>query len=143
MSDDAVIPADDAFLGTWVLDPAQSRYQFGQPPKSGSYKISARGNRYHTDIQWTDQTDRAFEASYDAVPDGVEHPYENPAVADAVSMTRINAYTLDSASVKDGQRIAYARRVLSEDGQIMTITQSGVNTQGDSYVNLAVYVKQP
>ncbi|MBZ0301681.1 MAG: hypothetical protein K8J31_18180 [Anaerolineae bacterium] len=142
MTDEALIAPDDAFLGTWVLDASQSNYTFGQPPKSGTYRIRTQGNHYHMDIAWTDQTDQAFDVSYEAIPDGLEYPYEDPAVADRVSMTRVDARTLDSASFQGRQRIAYARRVLSEDGRTMTIRQSGSDRHGQQYTNLAVYAKQ-
>ncbi len=144
MESQPLIASDDAFLGIWVLDPARSDYEFGQPPKSGVYHISTDGERYRMDIAWTDQADQEFEVSYEAIPDGVEYPYEAAPAADrvSVSMTRVDERTLDSASFKDGKQIAYARRVLSADGTFMTITQSGLDGHGREYSNLSVYEKQ-
>jgi hypothetical protein len=31
------IPRPDPFYGEWVLDPAQSQYELGNPPASGLY----------------------------------------------------------------------------------------------------------
>ena len=79
---------------------------------------------------------------YTGVPDGKEVRLEgNPAV-DAVSMTRINARTLDTAALKEGEVVTYATRVLSEDGRVMEITMSGKNTEGRPYHNLAIYEKR-
>lgn len=134
------IPPDDPFVGIWTLDPDESDYQFGEPPASGTYTLEADGDAYNVTMIWTTVDGKPMEASYSSVPDGMEYPYDSPAV-DTVSMTRVDAYTLDSASKKDGQVIAYARRELSDDRQSMTITQSGTTPEGDPFANVSVYRK--
>ena len=129
----------DPFLGTWQLIPNQSRYDFGQPPASGTYRIAANKTGYSFTIQWTTADSQPMNVAYDSVPDGQQHPYENPAIADAVSMTRVSERQLDSASFKDGQQIAHAARVLSADGQTMTITQSGTTPDGVFFSNVSRY----
>ena len=136
------ISPTDPFLGTWLLEPAQSQYAFGPPPKTGTYTLSAQGEYIHFDIAWTDQNDQPFQHSFDMIPDGQQHPYENPAVADFGSLTRVNERTLDSATFKGGQQIAYASRVLSDDGLTMTVSQSGNTPQGEPFVNVSRYTKQ-
>ena len=93
-------------------------------------------------MDWIDAQGKANHQSYDAIPDGKEHPYENPALVDTVSMTRVDSRTLDSASFKGGKRIAYARRTLSADGHTMTIVQSGETPQGSPFATQAGYVRQ-
>lgn len=133
----------DPFVGTWKLDPEQSRYQFGSPPQSGTYRIEADGNSYLITMDWIDAQGKSLHQSYIAIPDGVQHPYENTNVADFVSMTRLDELTLDSATYKGGERIAYAVRSLSADKQTMTITQSGTTPMGGvAFENRAVYVRE-
>lgn len=133
----------DAFIGTWKLDSEQSKYQFGTPPQSGTYRIDADDSGYLITMDWIDAQGKSFHQSYTATPDGQQHPYENPSVAEFVSMTRIDDLTLDSATYKNGERIAYALRVLSADKQTMTITQSGTTPMGGvQFENRAVYVRQ-
>lgn len=136
------IPPDDAFLGTWVLQPAQSQYAFGQPPKTGTYQVSALGHQYRMDIHWTDASDNPFETAYQSTPDGVVYPFEGSPAVDAVCTTRVDERTLDSVSYKGDVEVAHARRVLSEDGQSMTVTQSGITPQGNTFHNISVYKKQ-
>ena len=136
---------NDLFVGIWELDPSQSDYQIGTPPQSGLYRIApdANGNGYMISMSWTDAQGREFYAAYSAMPDGVRYAYENSEVADFISMTRLDDYTLDSAIYKGGERIAYSVRVLSDDGQTMTITQSGFTPDGTPFDNRSVYVRQP
>ena len=118
---------DDLFVGIWELDPTQSDYQAGTPPQSGLYRIApdANGSGYMISMSWTDAQGREAYAAYTAMPDGVQYPYENSDAADFISMTRLDEYTLDSAIYKDGSRIAYSVRALSDDRQVMYISQSG------------------
>ena len=76
------------------------------------------------------------------IPDGQQHPYENPTAADFVSLTQVDERTLDSATFKGGEQIAYASRVLSDDGRTMTVSQSGNTPEGEALVNVSVYRKQ-
>ena len=129
----------DRFLGTWELIADQSRYEFGQPPAGGTYTITANETGYSFTIHWTTADGQQLSAAYDAIPDGQQYPYENTAVADAVSMTRVNEQQLDSASFKSNRQIAHAARILSADGQTMTITQSGQTPDGTPFSNISVY----
>ncbi|MEP7293993.1 MAG: hypothetical protein ABI835_19560 [Chloroflexota bacterium] len=137
-------PSYDRFVGLWELDPAQSDYQVGTPPQTGLYRIApdAKGTGYMISMNWTDAQGRESYAAYTALPDGVQYAYENSDVADFISMTRLDEYTLDSAIIKGGRRIAYSLRELSDDGQAMTITQSGFAPDGTPFDNRSVYVRQ-
>lgn len=137
-----MIATGDPFLGTWKLDPSQSQYEFGPPPKTGTYTLSRQGERLRFDVAWTDHNDQPFQVSFDMIPDGQQHPYDNPAVADFVSLTRVDERTLDSATFKGGQQIAYASRALSADGRTMTVSQSGSTPQGQTFTNVSVYHRQ-
>jgi hypothetical protein len=135
---------DDRFIGLWELDPTQSDYQVGMPPQTGLYRIApdANGSGYMISMSWTDAQGRESYAAYTAMPDGVHYPYENSDVADSISMTRLDERTLDSAIYKDGVCIAYSVRQLSDDGQLMQITQSGYAQDGSTFENRSLYVRQ-
>src|SRR5690606_16450916 len=85
--------ADDAFLGQWEMDPAENRYEAGQPPQSGGYTIVRDGADYRFFMTWTNAEGQPFEMEYRTTPDGVAYSYENPAVADTIKTTRVDAYT--------------------------------------------------
>lgn len=133
---------EDPFIGLWQLNPQGSQYEFGQPPQRGRYHIQAEGDGYLITIEWTTAEGQSHRLSYHGIPDGQEYPSDNPAVADTVSMTRIDPRTLDSTSKKAGHIVGYARRSLSEDGQTMIITQSGTTPEGQEFSNLSIYEKR-
>jgi hypothetical protein len=90
-------------------------------------------------MAWTSADGQPFQMDYRTTPDGVAYPYENPAVADTIRTTRVDANTLDTETTKGGKVIASGRRVLSPDGQSMTITQSGFRSDGTAFTNRSVY----
>lgn len=136
------MPQPDPFLGIWHLIPDQSRYEFGQPPASGTYILTANETSYTFTIQWTTADGQAMNATFDGIPDGQQYPYENPAIADAISLTRVNDRQLDSATFKNGQQIAHATRVLSANEQTMTITQTGQMPDGTPFSNISFYQRK-
>jgi hypothetical protein len=135
------IAEDDLFLGTWQLQPNLSDYGFGQPPAEGLYRISRYGEGYKFEITWTTAAGRQMETSYVGIPDGDKYPFEDPQIAEAVSLTRVDELTLDSESFKDGRRIAHARRELVESRDKMRVTQSAETPEGTKYSNTAYYQK--
>lgn len=135
--------ADNLFIGKWQLDPTKSDYEHGFPPQSGTYIITSEGNGLKFAMAWTGVDGKSFEMAYHAIPDGVDYPYENPQVADTLSLTLVDDHTLDSDSKKGGKVSTHGRRSLSPDGQTMTIVQSGTTAEGQPYRNLSVYERQP
>jgi hypothetical protein len=77
--------------------------------------------------------------SFAGRPDGEPHPYEDPAVADELTVVLSAPRTLDTIVHKDGRQIALGRRELSEDGKVLTVTQSGTRPDGTSFANVSVY----
>lgn len=137
----ATLDAVSGFLGAWKLNREKSVYQLGEPPKVGDYIIEPDGDRLKVTMHWITIDDKVFNQVYYSIPDGKDYPYTDGPGVDAVSMTLSAPNTLDSAAIKDGKVISFARRILSEDGKTLTITMSGVTPQGTPYSNLAIYEK--
>lgn len=129
----------DSFLGKWQLDPAQNQYEVGTPPQDGLYTIEATATGYLFTIEWTAPDGKPMKVNYTATPDGVHYAYENPAIADSIATTRVNELTLDTETLKGGQVAAFARRLLSNDKNTMTVTQSGKTPDGTAFSNVSVY----
>jgi hypothetical protein len=131
----------DVFEGYWILDPVQNRYEYGDAPLSASYRIERINHVYRIKMEWVAANQQALEMRYEAIPDG--HPYpvlDNPGV-DSICTTRIGEYTLNTEACKAGVVVARAHRVISEDSQMMTVTQFGQYPDGGMYSNRAVYYR--
>ena len=132
----------DLFIGKWLLREAD--YESGQPPREAAYKISHDHSGYCVEMDWLTDEGEHMRAEYFAVPDGSQYPVDNPAAEDnTMSMVRVDEKTLDSTVKQNGDVVAYARRVLSEDGNTMTIIQSGPTSDGATFNNVSVYVRVP
>lgn len=130
----------DPFAATWRLQPDQCAYEQGQPPTAGTYCIERTETGYRFHMAWTAVDGQEHALQFEAVPDGQRHPYAGPG-ADEVSLTRVAANQLDSAAWGNGHRMAYASRVLSGDGRVMIVTQSGWLPDGTPYSNRSVYAR--
>ena len=129
----------DAFCGTWRLRPEESRYQHGRPPRQAVYQIECEREWVLFAARWTDADGRRLEMSFAGIADGEPHPYDDPVVADTLTVVLSGPRTLDTIVEKDGRTVALGRRELSEDGAVLTVTQSSTAPDGTAFANVSVY----
>lgn len=135
-------PADtsDPFAATWELQTEQCAYEQGQPPTAGTYRIERTQTGYRFYMAWTAVDGQTHALQFDGVPDGQRHPYAGPGT-DEISLTRVAANQLDSKAWVGGHQVAHASRVLSDDGRIMVVVQSGSLPDGTPFSNRSVYAR--
>jgi hypothetical protein len=136
---EARMPINPLFIGTWELIPEKSSYELGQPPRSGTYRISESGEGYAIDMTWTTPQGAPAALSYRAIPDDKRYTQEDTSVADETSMTDVGPRQLDTRAFKGGNVILHASRILSADGDTMDVCQTGVAPDGSQYRNRSVY----
>lgn len=126
----------DAIYGTWVLNRERSSYRSGSMPLSivRVYEPHPDGVK-HTIVTVTERGTNVavFVAEYDSM----EYRVRGATDVDAVTMTAIDAQTAEIGLRHGGREIGFARRVISADGQEMTMEIS----MGGSR-NVAVYDKR-
>ena len=128
----ALFAADDPFVGTWKLDLAKSRYSPGPAPKSGSniFEPAPGGLKLIVRNQDTQGKPTSFERI--ELYDGMTHPAhgEGRIGPDAVSMKRVDAYTIKIVNYKNGKAFARTTRKVSKDGKTMTSASKGADAEG-------------
>jgi hypothetical protein len=129
--------AIDDFLGRWVLDPASSRYTYGDPPREATLDFSREGETLLVRIDWVDAKGQRQTVSYAAVPDGRPTATGVPG-ADTFALELVNDRRLDSWASRDGEVVARATRTLSPDGRRMTVVQTAIVALG-ALDDLSVY----
>ena len=137
--DETAAGAIDAFCHTWRLRPAESRYEHGAPPREAVYRIERDGPWLLFAARWVDAHGRRLEMSFAGIPDGRQYAYEDPSVADTLTTTLVDARTLDTVIEIKNRVVGTGRRVLSEDGRTMTVTQSGTTPDGRPFANVSIY----
>jgi len=128
-------------IGTWKLDPAKSKYS-GAVPKSQvarleevdaalkvvSDRVEADGKMTH--FEWT------------AKFDGMDYPVKGDPGRDAVSVKKIDDYTLEITNKKAGKVTTTIKAVYAKDGKSRTETATGTDAQGKKVENVTQWMKQ-
>ena len=133
--------AADPVIGTWKLDVAKSKYSPGPPPKSLTVRFEAAGAGVKVTSDGVPADGQATHTEYTANYDGKDYPITGSAIADTVSLKRIDANTVERTDKKGGKVVQTLTRKVSSDGKMMTTTVKGTNAQGQPVNNELVFGK--
>jgi len=132
----------DPLIGVWALDLSKSIYEPGPPPLrlSTTYRKTTEGYAFVS--EGLDAQGRPFKVDGAVIFDGQYHPTAGSPNWDEVAFRPIDAFTSEVTRRKAGVVVQTARRVLSPDGTVLTITTNGVDATGRRTKEVAVYEKQ-
>ena len=133
--------ADDTF-GTWNLNVAKSKYEPGPAPKSATVKYEEVDGGYKRSGDTIDADGKKISIEYTAKYDGKDYPVTGSPLFDSIAVKKINDHTAEATMKKGGKPVLTAKREISHDGKVMTITITGTNVKGEKMHNKAVYDKQ-
>lgn len=132
----------DPFVGTWKLNVAKSTYSPGPTPKAITSIYEAAGQGYKV-VVTTESATGTTQYAYTTNLDGKDAPVTGTSPnADTLTITRIDARTLQSVSKKGGKVTITQRNVLSVDGKTRTVTTTGNTPQGVKVNNFAIFERQ-
>lgn len=136
------LSAADAFLGTWNLNVAKSKYSPGPAPKSSTIVYSQDGDSIVVKTDTVNADGKMGSSTNRYKRDGKEYPYKAvTGEAGTIAVKSINANTAE-ATVKIGSATTMARTVVSKDGKTFTRTIKGTNAEGKPVNNTVVFEKQ-
>ena len=135
--------SSDPFVGKWVLDVRRSEYPAGTCPRTMviGMETTGKGVRYRSDATYANggKLHSEYTADYDgnqAIVMGAR------GMMLPVFLRRIDAHTVVASYTKELMVVATSRRVVSEDGRVMTITTISKDPSGKSVKTVGVYEKQ-
>ncbi|HSE39951.1 MAG TPA: hypothetical protein VLH08_04235 [Acidobacteriota bacterium] len=135
--------AADNQVGIWKLNVAKSKFSPGPTPKEATLTIESQPDGLKITLHGTDGEGKAVHAEFSPKYDGKDYPAMGmPGGADAISLKKIDDYTIETVSKKDGSPLVTTRSVVSKDGKTRTSTQIGTNAKGETVNNTLVYEKQ-
>jgi len=134
--------AADQHSGTWKMNPAKSKYSPGPAPKSTTVKVEADEQGVKIDAEITNADGSPIHVQYDAKFDGKDYPVTGIPYADAVSVKRIDANTIEATMKKGGQVTMTVTTKVSKDGKTRTSTFKGKDAEGHDVLNVVVSDKQ-
>ena len=111
----------DLLIGVWQVDMAKSRYYPGPPPASETRTFAREADGIKGTVLRRLANGRQELIEYRADFDH-EYPVSGTEAYDAVRFKRIDSYTAEAVLSHAGRVFGIARRVISNDGQTMTIT---------------------
>ena len=134
-------PDDDPVIGTWILAVEKSIYDPGPAPRSQTRIYEAHQDGVKATINTIDAAGRSSKVLYIADYDSMEYPLVGtvPGQGDALALVQLDPLLLEGIVTHAGRPIAFARRVISADGQTMTITIRQADAGG---INVAVYERK-
>jgi hypothetical protein len=132
----------DQHSGTWKMNPDKSKYSPGPAPKSTTLEIDADEKGVKIDAEIVKADGSPAHVQYDAKFDGKDYPVTGIPYADAVSVKRIDANTIEATMKNGGQVTMTGITKLSKDGKTRTSTFKGKDAEGHDVHNVVVSDKQ-
>lgn len=137
----AVCFAADAFIGTWKLNEAKSKFSAGAS-KNTTVVYEAVGDNMKVTIDGTDSVGKPTHNEWTGKFDGNDYPVTGDPSSDTRALKKINDHTI-SITVKQGAKVTTTGRiVVSSDGKTRTVTTSGTDSKGNKVSGTTVYDKQ-
>jgi hypothetical protein len=132
----------DAFVGTWVLNVAKSKYEPGPGPKNQTVTYEATADGLKITVNGTQADGTPLMVTYTGKLDGKDYPSTGNPDWDMQSLKLVNPKTMEITRKKGGKVVQTATNVVSEDGKTRTITMTGVDEKGQKTTSVAVYDKK-
>jgi len=109
-------------LGGWELDLSRSMFSPGPPPRSEIRSYQEEHEGIKAEILTVNADGSKTHMSYVASFNDVVAVVTGSQQTDAIRMRKIDPYTAESQLSAGGKLVGVARRVVSKDGQTLTIT---------------------
>jgi hypothetical protein len=131
------------FIAAWQLFPEKGRYEKGERPKSGIYKIETGNNKNEIIVSsnWYTLQNEALGFTYHLTADGQLHRFPDIDFADSVQAVFENTLNFFVRFFKNDKAVLHVQHQLQPNG-FMKITQQGSIVEGESYCNTEIYHKQ-
>jgi hypothetical protein len=131
--------AADPHVGTWKLNIAKSK---ASRAASSTLIMKAQNNGLKCASDFVDSEGKATHAEWAAKYDGKDYPVKGNPDVDAISLTKIDANTVDYVQKKSGKEVQRGRTVVSTDGKTYALTGKAQNSKGQDVTFTAVFDKQ-
>ena len=133
--------AQDAHMGTWKLNAAQSKIANGVV-RNNTVVYQAAGDQIKVTADGLNPDGTPAHAEWTGKFDGADYAVTGEANSDMRSYKLANPNTLDMKGKKGGKVTVTGKIVVSADGKTRTVTTSGTTPQGRKFKSIAVYDKQ-
>jgi len=138
----AQAPAAKNMVGTWKLNGAKSTFSPGPPLKGQTAMLTAVDGGLKVVADRVEADGKTTHFEWTAKFDGKDYPVTGDPGRDAVSVKKVDDYTLEITNKKAGKTLSVLRAVYAKDGKTRTETTPGVNAQGQKINNVTAWDRQ-
>ena len=128
--------------GRWTLDVAKSTYSPGPAPKSQHAVLTAIPNGIRTVSDRVEADGRMVHFEWNGTFDGKDQPVVGDPARDAVSVKKIDDYTLEVTNKKAGNVTTVLHSEYAKDGQSRVETITGTDARGRAVKNVTYWTKE-
>ena len=131
------------FLASWQLFPEKGIYEYGERPKSGTYRISPGDvdKTLRVDHNWVSLENEAYTSSYVITADGDLHDLSDGHLADKVQALFPDGITFEIHFYKKGEVLLHVVHEIMPNGYLK-ITQQGKRPDETTFTNSEIFHKQ-
>jgi len=126
----SLVQAQDALVGSWVLDPAKNQGQPGVVPTAGTATVTAAGGGKYTSVSEVSIGAATGRSEITYSIDGKDYVVTTtpaqPGAAITQSMERVSDTAWKSNLKANGQLLATVMTEVSSDGKTLTQTTTGL-----------------
>ena len=134
----------DLLIGTWKLNPDRSEFDSNHRPSAGTmvFELTPEGHYTLTAEGVTEKGEKCTERPTTLIPDGKEHPVPDfPGLIGIVTRPDLNTLAAEVRR-EDGSPIGGGTYVVSPDGNSLTATNFGYDTQLRQFKQKTVWDRQ-
>lgn len=117
--------AQDAWIGSWRVNKAKSKYSPGPPPLETRLTYERTSNGVRVTADGVDVGGLQRSSTFVAPFDGTEVPYSGYSTADATAPQRVSSRVYTNVLKKGGKVLNTIRVEVSPDGKTLTATIKG------------------
>jgi hypothetical protein len=137
----AAAQAPDPFIGTWQLDPDNSKFDPGPGPTDRTMKFEMTPNGLHHQTLTPTLFAGTNIIDYTAKFDGKDYEITGSGL-DTVSLKRIDAKTIERTGKESGKVSESCTMTISADGKTLKVTTKG-NFRGTPYSSVQILKREP
>ena len=134
--------AQDKWLGSWKLNPAESKFQTGSPPKSSTLIFAETAEVIKVTNNWVNSVDIPARTEFKAKYDGKAVPIDGLPPGSTATLSRVDAYTLDMIQKSANNVTVSTHYVVSRDLKKLTVNQTVTNADGLRLINILIFEKE-
>jgi hypothetical protein len=138
----------DSFVGLWKLDSHRSKFSRGDPSfMFATMQIELSGNGLKSTAAAADGQGLASNFTFTCTLDGqtcdvvAATPMRGLSAVDKIWLRLLDAHTIMATGTKDGRLVFTDQRVVSADGQTMTVTRKAATPEGRKYQSTIVLIR--